>query len=288
MQQDVTTFDVFHKIGRELLCAQLRNLDSLIHDLAPSPSEGQIIEVAPGLRAQIWMLQGIGVSLNSVLRLTDTRDMSIRDCFGIARSVAETAVNVAFLAVSDRSVIEKAIRHLRQKRWRDLSRSGRIGASIVTIKRQIDVEISDLSGLEEALAEFTSKRGGEVRDWTRETIDDRIKAIETKSAGSGALLAGAIFTIYRPSSEILHGSLYGVNYFWQGSLAEPITSTEAFDRLWISEHFVTILSTLVFASSGAIQAVATVHKHRSHNEKQKSVLALLREYAENLSSTLGD
>ncbi|GAB1582632.1 DUF5677 domain-containing protein [Phyllobacterium phragmitis] len=285
MTGDTPTLDAFHEKGRELLYLQMRNIDALIHELAPPQANGGKIEVDNDIRIIVWMLQAIGVSINSVLKLTESRDMSIRDCFGIARSAAETAVNIAFIAVSDPAVTERAIQHMRQKRWRDLKRTGRIGKRNFSVSRKIKASITDFPGLEDALAEFTTKKGSEIRDWTPETIEQRIGIIEQKSEKAGLLLASSIFSIYRPSSELLHGTFYGVNYFWQGSRDEPVTSREAFEHLWMHDHFITLLSSLLFAVSGAIYAVATGRQLQAHFAEQERMLALLRGYTERIADT---
>jgi hypothetical protein len=271
--------------GRDLLFFQTRAIDAVIHDLARPTQEN--VEVDEDDLVLVWMLQAIGVSIHSVFRLTEHQDMAIRDCFGIARSAAETAVNVAYIAVEGRPIAEQAIRHMRQKRWRDLNRQGRIGPLSITVRRELDATEADFDGLPEALAEFTNKKGGEVRDWTNLSIEQRIDRIHAHSPQASKLLGGAIFAIYRPSSELLHGTFYGINYFWQGSKDAPIRNKEAFDRLWVEEHFVTLLTALVFAASGAIEAVAATRNWPIHLEKQRELLPALERFADALSSSTG-
>src|SRR5690606_33888412 len=99
------------------------------------------------------MLHAIGISLHNVVKLTSSRDMAIRDCFGIARTVTETAVNLAFIAVGGEPVAQKAVRHMMQKRWRDLRRTGRIGGVDHIVGRDIGADVSDFPGLKESLDE---------------------------------------------------------------------------------------------------------------------------------------
>jgi hypothetical protein len=194
--------------------------------------------------------------------------MAIRDAFGIARSAVETAVNAAYIAVGGAPVANRAIKHMRQKRWRDLSREANIGGTKMKVSRDIGLVAEDLPGLPDALDEFTNAKGKEVRDWTSENIDQRIAAVSVRAARAGVCLGIAVFTIYRPSSELLHGTYYGVDYFWRGSRERPARSRTAFDHLWLLEHFVTLLGATFFASSGAIEAIATTFKLPSHVEQQ--------------------
>lgn len=253
-----------HQRGRSLLRDQTSALDELIHELhLLDPEMDQ-----PSIRIPLLMLQAVGVSVHSVLALTRTRDMAIRDGFGIARSAVETAVNAAYIAAGGSTVADQAVRHMRQKRWRDLSREAKIGGWRMTVSRDLGVTAEDLPGLPEALDEFTSKRGQEIRDWTSANIEQRIDAITECCKRAGLCFGAAVFAIYRPSSELLHGTYYGVNYFWQGSRDRPATDSAAFDYLWLLEHFVTLLSATFFAVSGAIDAVSSVFDLPGHAERQ--------------------
>lgn len=259
--------DNVHERGRQLLFAQTRALDAIIHDLhLLDPAMDKV-----AIRVPLLMLQAVGVSINSVLALTQTRDMSIRDCFGIARSAVETSVNAAYIAVGGEPLAEQAIRHMRQKRWRDLKREAKFGEIHWTIDCEIDLAPDDVPGLSAALDEYTNKRGGEVRDWTAVSIEKRIAAISAWSKRAGVCLGAAVFAIYRPSSELLHGTYYGVNYFWQGSREQPAKDRAAFDRLWVSEHFVTLLTAMFFGASGAVDAIAEAHDLPDHAARQDAL-----------------
>jgi hypothetical protein len=254
----------FHRLGRDLLHQQTRAIDALIHELHSLDGDWQ----SQAIRVPLLMLQAVGVSIHSVLNLTADRNMSIRDCFGIARSAVETAINAAFIAVSGVTMAEKATKHMRQKRWRDLNRQGKVGSLRINVSRNVDVEIDDLPGLREALDEYTNRRGGEVRDWTPENLEARIEVISNSHQRAGLCLGVGMFAIYRPASELLHGTFYGVNLFWQGSRAVPARNRADFDELWVMEHFVTLLTTLMFAAGGAIDAIAAAHQLDGHSQRQ--------------------
>lgn len=257
----------YHERGRNILRAQTQAIDSLIHPLHElDPSIDR-----EAFRVPLLMLQAVGVSIHSVLELTRERNMGIRDCFGIVRAAVETAINAAFIAVSGEYTAEKAIRHMRQKRWRDLRRQGRVGNLRITASRDVDLEVDDLPGLREALDEYTNKRGEEVRDWTAESLQKRIDIISDFHRRAGLSLGVAQFAIYRPASELLHGTYYGVNLFWQGSRDRPAENCDDFDTLWVTEHFVTLLSALFFAVSGAIDAIASVHSLAGHSKRQDAL-----------------
>lgn len=270
--------EIYRRQGRDLLRLQCRALDALIESIAQQSDDHDEFD-----RVTIWMLQAIGVSANSILKLTETIDMSIRDCFGIARSAAETAVNVSYIAVGGPELADRSIRHLRQKRWRDLKRVAQMGDQRITVERRIDAKVEDFPSLQEALDDFTDARGREVREWTTDNIQKRIALVAGKSKRSAEALSGAIFAIYRPSSELLHGSFYGVNYFWQGSLDRPVTSRDEFARLWIHDHFVTLLTSIYFAVSGTVEAVAVQRGLENHLAGQRELDELLADLTTRMS-----
>lgn len=244
-----------------LLRAQTLTLDAVIGEMDRLDADMD----KPAIRVPLLMLQAAGVSIHSLLALTRERDMSIRDGFGIARSVIETAVNAAYIAVGGETVAEQAIKHMRQKRWRDLSREASVGGWRMKVRMDVDVLPDDVPGLPEALKEYTNKRGSEVRDWTPDNIEKRIDAVAKKCPGADLPFGAAVFAIYRPSSELLHGTYYGVEYFWQGSSNQYVGTKEAFDRVWLFDHFVTLLSTAFFAVAGSVHTMSAVFNLRKEN-----------------------
>jgi hypothetical protein len=274
-----TPADRFHDRGRGVLHAQTRALDAIIHDL--NLLDPELDKIA--IRVPLLMLQAVGVSVHSVLALTRSRDMAIRDGFGITRSAVETAVNAAYIAVGGEALAEQAIRHMRQKRWRDLSREANIGGWRMSVSREIGLTADDLPGLPESLEEYTNKRGREVRDWTPATIEERIDAVTERSRRAGLCFGAAVFAIYRPSSELLHGTYYGVNYFWQGRLALPARSRASFDHLWLLEHFGTLLSAMFFGASGAIDTMAVVFDLPAHANRQDELARELTQLIDDMN-----
>ena len=157
----------------------------------------------------------------------------------------------------------------------------------MTVSRDVGMTPGDLPGLSEALDEYTNKRGREVRDWTPATIEERINAVTERCKRAGICLGAAVFAIYRPSSELLHGTYYGVNYFWQGSRERPARGRAAFDDLWLLEHFTTLLSAMFFGASGAIIAVATTFDLPSHLDRQDTLAQELSVLIDDLNSLDG-
>ena len=239
---------------RLLMAEQTRLLDLLIHELAQKNfDDAEIDEIA---NTVLLMLQSMGVSVHSILRLTDTVDMAIKDCFGIARTVSEMSINVAYIVSSDVEVARRAKLHALQKQFRDLKRSGAIDGMEIQIRRSVIPKTSDVPDLEKALTTFTNKKGQEIRDWTPLSLDQRITKVGSLNKRAVTSLFGSKFAIYRHSSELLHGTYFGVLYFWTSPSGERL-NREGFEETWIQIHLVTLFTAVFFGIIGAIESCAS-------------------------------
>lgn len=229
---------------RAVLLSQKNHIDELIRRLESleSPPSHWGTDVT---RVTMPMLVGIAASLQSVLRLTETRDMGIRDLYGVARSLHELAVNSSYIAATGRETALLAERHAFQKHYRTLARKGQVGAR---------PNMPETPGLAEALAEFTNKKNREIADWVQADIASRITTIRRLDHDAAMCLSGSIADIHKTSSEISHGSYYGVYYFWcsSGSLSP---SEQPFAEIW-DEHFGRIFSTSFSATQGMLRLYA--------------------------------
>jgi hypothetical protein len=72
------------------------------------------------------------------------------------------------------STVDVALRHTRQKSFRDLKRESRVGNNFIGLKYNQEVNPKHIDGLQEDLDNFTSSRGRE-KSWTETNVDDRIK-----------------------------------------------------------------------------------------------------------------
>ncbi len=136
-----------------------------------------------------------------------------RDAFVTSRTLLETIINVAFMCAKGIEATEKANRHAIQKTKRDLERKIEIEGHV--IKQALDATplFDSNPKLKESLEEFTSPRRREITKWTEESVLQKIEEIERKygSKVSNFLLLPFYF-IYRHSSEIAHGSYFGLLY----------------------------------------------------------------------------
>jgi hypothetical protein len=204
---------------RSVLASYIRLIDGIIAVLISHESAGAIreeeIEIdEPIILALAPMLQAVGSSSNTLVLLSDAPGLHTRDCYSIVRSAVEACVNVCYIIAEGPSAAERALRHARQKAFRDLERQSRVGESVIRLVYSATPDPAAIEGLEADLEEFTSRTSRE-KGWTDLSIDDRIVAAGRKLGGSVLnSLHFARYAVYRHSSEILHGTLFGALYFW--------------------------------------------------------------------------
>ncbi|CCG42848.1 hypothetical protein [Magnetospirillum molischianum] len=242
---------------RGALAAQMRLIDLAIHALVNGhgvTEHEKLSQAQSVVNTVSLMLQAMGTSIHSLIRLTDELGMSVRDCFGIARSIAETGINVAYIIAGGNHMAEKAQRHALQKGFRDLHRQGEMGGFGFSVLWNGPIpDPKDIPGLQEALAEFSTSKGRE-KDWTDDNLGARIDCIRKKFGNMTVGISGAAASIYRHSSEILHGSYFGTTYFWTGGVNRP-TNREAYDALFFS-HFVAAFTAAFFSTHGVLEIIA--------------------------------
>lgn len=204
--------------------------------------------------------------------------MSLRDAFGVARAASELAVNVCYIGVAGTDAATKAERHALQKAYRDMSRSGTVGGISVRIERAQAPDPRNVAGLEAALAEFTGKKGQEISDWTPLNLSARIDEVRKVHPNAALSLTGATTSIYRHSSDLLHGTYFGVVHFWTGSGA-PATSRAAFEERW-EEHMLSVFTAAFFSAKAVIELYSELFALPELGQTQKVLLRSLREHVE--------
>lgn len=241
---------------RPLLRVQTRMLDRVLHRLSGGEG-GAVVVVDPDVIAvTTMMIHAAGVSTHSILKLTQRRELSLRDCFGIARSISELAVNTCYIAAVGPEAARRARFHALQKSYRDLDRNGTVGGFGFTIRSSAKPQVDDVPELAAALAEFTRGNGREVTEWTPLSISDRIDTVRTQHSGVALSLAGSVTSVYRHSSEQLHGTYFGVVHFLSAGGA-PAKSRERYNECW-DEHFVAIFTAAYFGAQAIVEMFATL------------------------------
>ena len=127
----------------DALIAVLIEHKSAIHlrsERTPIPKP--VVQVIP------LMLQAIGSSSHTLLQLSRGPGLQTRDCYSICRSIVELAVNICFIISEGANAAERALRHARQKAFRDLERESKIGTNIIKIIHTGRPDPSTVPGLQ--------------------------------------------------------------------------------------------------------------------------------------------
>ncbi|QMV66123.1 hypothetical protein HS968_24040 [Pseudomonas berkeleyensis] len=167
-----------------------------------------------------------GQSVNTILRCLDWRGIPVRDLYPIARSAVESFINAAFLVSQDSAASERALRYVKFRQWKQHNRT--VGEGVFTLKLSSSGSPADSPPTE--FKEFTGK-GQDM--WTTLALPSRINRVgQAAGRKAGSRLLAAYTLIYSVSSEVIHGSPFGVSYFY--STGAP-TSVEEFRQSTVGQ-----------------------------------------------------
>lgn len=270
--------DEARDLVRNLLKKQLHILEATI-SAAATQAESLDGNEREMLRV-IWVLmRGVATSIRSVLLLTAEFSMGIRDCYGIARSIFEGSVNVAYITAVGPEIALKARRHAMQKAYRNLLRTDPAELKLPT--RTPPPLAEDIVGMVEALGEFTQKNGSEITDWAGANVHRKLDAIYSKYPGVQLSMSVAVSSIYRDASEILHGTFYGVEIFWEQSFDESGVPRTFEDR-FVYDHLIILFTTIFGSVNGMLEVIG---QRYTTLKTMDLVLPLLKEAAVILSES---
>ncbi|WP_156027179.1 DUF5677 domain-containing protein [Sporocytophaga myxococcoides] len=164
--------------------------------------------------------------IGPMLKLNETTLMSIillaennhyRDLVILSRPFLESIINVGFICAEDEKAVVASKKYAYQKGYRDLFRGIEVNDFKITsgfsdfLK---EFEKATTEEMKNALAEYTTKKGREVMEWTPETTKGKLGIIGKEyGVYVNGLLTFAFFSIYRDVSEIIHNSYYGVRIY---------------------------------------------------------------------------
>ncbi|MCX5999627.1 MAG: hypothetical protein NTU41_08580, partial [Chloroflexi bacterium] len=103
-------------------------------------------------------------------------------------------------------------KYTRQKAYRVLNREIAAGGHSVGIRHTGGIDVSAIPLLQEALDEYTSRRGRTVTRWSRASLEERVEVIGKRSKVDTTILLMCLLAIYDDGSEALHGTLYGCTF----------------------------------------------------------------------------
>lgn len=189
---------------------------------------------------------GAGQSVHTIMKCADWRGIPVRDLYPIGRSAVESFINASFLLVEDESIAERAVRWVRYRAWKEVNRQVGSGEFTLSISSS-----SDGSTPPGEFEEFTAK--GACREWSHLDTPSRIRRVgELAGKKAGSRLLGAYALIYSVSSEVIHGSPFGVNFFHQAH-SEQTATTECF-REATAKQVNDILLDVSHAAAGYLNA----------------------------------
>ena len=189
--------------GYDALQGQLKVIESSFKKLMKSDEE---------LALNLYtLLFSVYDSCKTILILTP--HYQVRDCFLTARTIYELTLNIGYIAAGGKEALNKAQRHMQQKSYRDLQRELNIESINISVKTLGIENLIISKDLQNALEEFTTKKGFEVRSWTGDNVFYKIETISKKYGRKVKdILNIGLFNVYRHASEIAHGTLFGLFY----------------------------------------------------------------------------
>lgn len=201
------------------------------------------------VRATCAVAMGAGQSVATIIKLAEATGIGVRDLYPIARSVVEGFINAAFFVTQSVEVSRRALEHRHYAAWKHYHRI--VGNGEFMIALGMDDPKAEATKL---FPDFSEKGKG---SWTSLDAASRINKIGNVVRASGGALIAAYGGIYAVSSEIIHGSVYGMSYFFSAHVREQ--TVEAF-RTGTVEQIIDILIAVSHASSGFLSAFANVQK----------------------------
>lgn len=204
------------------------------------------------VRAATATSLGAGQSVNTILAGSASQGIPVRDLYPIIRAVVEGFINASFFVTQPIEVSERAMKHKDYAAWKHTNRS--IGNGEFAFRLSSDPDPKATAS--KLFPEFTSKGQD---SWSSLDAPSKINRIGKVDGRSGGALLGAYALVYAVSSEIIHGSVYGMSYFMSAYNNHGEESVEAFQR-GTEAQVVDILTAVIHATSGFLSAFATVHE----------------------------
>lgn len=159
-------------------------------------------------RISTLLAMGAGQSLETLLCMAKLRGIPVRDAYPVARSAFESFLNASYLLAESDEVASRAIRYIDYAAWKHFNRKRGSGE----FSLEIHSDTNPQATLAERFPDFSGKGQGK---WTNLDDPSRIRKVgELAGHRAASRLLAADFLIYSLSSEIIHGSPFGVSYFY--------------------------------------------------------------------------
>ncbi len=249
-QSNGRTVDLCHIIKQEINFHHAIMAILVGHELAmPARPENNKIDDDIGT-VILALVQGISSSAHTILFLSESTGVHTRDCYGIARTIFETSINACYILAKGKDAAIKANEHSNVKSIKDMNRESRIGESVLDFSYIDSSKFTIPAKIKTDIRKFQTNNGKE-KPWTKLSVDKRILAVGD-AFGKDVLktLHLARFIIYRHSSEILHGSLFGCKYFFGATeFQNKKVTPESLTNNFAVQHELILTSCLLSMSS---------------------------------------
>lgn len=270
MTEELPLIDALRGLG--LLQQEFLRVALFIASEGPAEFEGEKLVCSlsePRRRASSLLAMAAGQSMNTVLRMAKLRGIPVRDAYPVARSAIETFVNATYLMSEADQVSERAIRYVDYAAWKHHNR--RVGSG------EFSLEVSSDPNSEQTLAtQFPEFHGKGMGTWSALDVPSRIRRIgELSGKRAGSRLLASYALIYSLSSEVIHGSPFGVSYFYTGRLNGEATA-EAFRESTIRQ-LEEILIAVLHAACGYLAAFSEIQGLASLGAAEEKIFKRLLE-----------
>jgi len=202
------------------------------------------------VRAASATALGAGQSVNTILKGSSALGIPVRDLYPIARGVVEGFINAAFFVTQPVEVSQRAMRHKEYAAWKHMNRMIGNGEFAFALSTGLDLKATAA----QLFPEFAVKGQD---SWSNLDAPSKINRVGKVVRSAGGSLLGAYALVYAVSSEIIHGSVYGMSYFMSAHRRGEV-DVEDF-RAGTEGQVVDILSAVSHAASGFLSAFAWIH-----------------------------
>lgn len=227
---------------------ELLRLSLYVATQGPAEYQGEVLACTlPEAKQKTSQLMAMcaGQSVNTLLTCAHWQGIPVRDLYPIARSAVESFINAAYVLAEADSVAERAARWVRYRAWREVNRT--VGSGAFTLRVS-----ADGAEVPAEFVEFTDK--GASREWATVDAASRVRRVgELAGHKAGGRLLAAYALIYAASSDVIHGTPFGANYFYQVFQSSGAATVNDF-REGTGRHVAHILSATSHAVAGYLSA----------------------------------
>lgn len=214
------------------------------------------------------LLLGISDSLESLSVLSKINKM--RDCYVISRMLYETSINILYIAATNFEAMDEMIEYTKQKTNFESARS--ISIDKTTVSFVFDGKSHSVGFGKENSIDMK----GDPRDWTKQNLSRRINIINKKYGDLVThFLQVAHLTIYRTSSDIVHGTLYGMRHSL--GLVNKADGSFSIEGM-LNHNFGTIITLLLTVSQCIYCILYAFDKEVGLSKYEKEYKKLLEEF----------